>query len=220
MKTIRVSAVFLAGIFLCTAQAAAQVPENDTQSWNDIQLTIPLHKQVDFVVQGTVRIGGNLTTAVDERWGAGFNFKLNQYVTLSTSYFNREARPPHGRREREIRVTNGVTFQFPVGKFTVSDRNGLERRWRVPQVDAWRYRNRLRLEHPFKINKTKFNWFISDEVFYDWSLHDWVRNRAAIGANHTFNKHFTGELYYMRQNDGRSRPGDLHVIGTLLRFKL
>lgn len=220
MKTIRVVAVFLTGVFLCAAPATAQVPEKDTQSWNDIQLTIPLHKQVDFLVQGMLRIGDNLTSAVDERWGAGFNFKLNQYVTLSTAYFNREARPPNGRREREIRVTNGVTFQFPVGKFTLSDRNGLERRWRSPQMDAWRYRNRLRLEHPFKINKTKFNWFISDEVFYDWSVHDWVRNRAAIGANHTFNKHFTGELYYLRQNDGRSRPGDIHVIGTLLRFKL
>jgi hypothetical protein len=47
-----------------------------------------------------------------------------------------------------------------------------------------------------------------------------VRNRAAIGANHAFNKHFTLELYYMRQNDGRSRPGDLHIIGSLWRFKL
>lgn len=31
---------------------------------------------------------------------------------------------------------------------------------------------------------------------------------------------YTGELYYLRQNDGRSRPGDLHVIGSVLRIRL
>ena len=102
----------------------------------------------------------------------------------------------------------------------MSDRNWFERRWREPQVDSWRYRNRLRVEHPFQIDKTKFNWFVSDEVFYDWSLNDWVRNRASVGANHAFNKLFTLELYYLRQNDGRSRPGDLQIIGSLWRFKL
>ena len=212
----------LAFLLLCATQTTAQsrVPENDVQSWNDIQLTIPLNKKIDFVMQGTIRFGGNLTTAVDERWGAGFNYKLNSYVSLNASYFNREARPPNGRREQEIRATLGVTLQTTLGKFTLSDRNGFERRWRDPQVDSWRYRNRLRLEHPFSIDKTKFNWFISDEVFYDWSLNDWARNRAAVGANHAFNKHFTGELYYMRQNDGHTRPGDIHIIGTVMRLKL
>lgn len=196
------------------------VPENDVQSWNDVQLSVPLHKKVDFLVQGTLRFGGNLTTAIDERLGAGVNVKLNRYVTLNASFFAREARPPNGRREHEFRTSKGVTLQFPVGKFTVSDRNVFEHRWRSPQVDAWRYRNRIRLERPFQINKTKFTWFISEEVFYDWSLNDWVRNRAAIGGTHAFNKHFTLELYYMRQNDGRSRPGDLHIVGSTWRFKL
>jgi hypothetical protein len=200
--------------------AQSTVPETDNQLWNDVQLTIPMTKKADFFLQGTLRIGGILSTPVDERWGAGFNYKLSKYVTLNELYFHREAKPPHGRPEHEERLSLGATFQGPIGKFTLSDRNWFERRWREPQVDAWRYRNRVRMEHPFKIEKTKFNWFISDEVFYDWSLRDWVRNRAAIGASHTFNKHVAGELYYMRQNDGRSKPGDVNIIGTTLRFKL
>jgi hypothetical protein len=27
------------------------------------------------------------------------------------------------------------------------------------------------------------------------------------------------DLYYLRQNDGRARPGDLHVVGTALRIR-
>lgn len=203
------------------ARSQSRVPENDVQSWNDFQLTVPLNKKVDFVAQLTLRFGDNLFgAAVDERWGSGFNFKPNKYLTLGASFFDREARPPHGRSEREVRGTLTATVQNTFGKYSVSDRNSLERRWREPQVDAWRYRNRLRVEHPFQVGKNKFTWFVSDEVFYDWSLHLWPRNRAAAGITRPVNKHLTLELYYLRQNDGRSRPGDLHIIGSSWRFKL
>lgn len=162
-----------------------------------------------------MRIGGNLTKAVDGRWGFGFNYKGGKYLSFSQILVQREAKPPNGRREHEQRLTLAGTVRFPVGKFTLSDRNSVERRWRQPQADSWRYRNRVQLEYPFNIGKKKFTFFISDEPFYDFS----VRNRGTIGAGHAFNKHFTGELYYMRQNDGRSRPGDLHVIGTTMRFR-
>jgi len=209
-------------ILTCAASAAAQSPvsETDTQSWNDFQLTIPMTKRIDFVPQLTLRFGDNLTNPVDERFGAGFNYKLNPHITVQESILARVARPPKGRSEHETRLTFGATLQEPIGKFGLSDRNWFERRWRDPQVDAWRYRNRIRLEHPFQIQKTNFTWFVSDEVFYDWSLHDWVRNRAAVGAAHTFNKQFTLDIYYMRQNDGRTHPGDLHIIGTVWRIKL
>jgi len=203
-----------------TAQRTNPVPETDIQNWNDVQISVPVNKKVDFVLLGTLRVGDNLTTPVDERLGVGFNYKLHPYITLNESVFGRTARPPHGRREHEMRLTLGATLQKPLGKFTLSDRNWFEKRWREPQVDSWRYRNRIRLEHPFQISKTKFNWFISDEVFYDWGVRDWVRNRAAVGASHAFNKQCTLELYYLRQNDGRSRPGDIHVIGSLWRIKL
>jgi hypothetical protein len=217
--------VLLSTIFLCmaghsSAPAQTPVPKADTQSWNDVQLTVPLNKKVDFLIQGTLRIGGNLTTAVDERWGFGFNYKASKYITLNELYFHREAKPPHGRQEREDRLTFGATLRVPVKKFTLIDRNWFERRWRSPQVEAWRYRNRIQLEHPFKIKKAKFTWFVSEEPFYDWSQHDWVRNRFGVGASHVFNKHFTGDLYVMRQNDGRTRPGDVNIIGTVLRFRL
>lgn len=202
------------------AQTPSKVPKADTQNWNDIQLAVPLGKQVDFVLQGTLRVGGNITRPVDGRWGVGFVFKVNKYLSFNPFYFHREARPPGGKHEDEERLTLGATLRFPLGKFSLVERNWFERRWRHPQVDAWRYRNRVQIEHPFKINKGKLTFFVSDEVFYDWSLHDWVRNRFSVGANHAFNQHFTLEVYGMRQNDGRTRPGDINVIGTVMRFRL
>jgi len=225
MRCLDLPGLALVLVLVCAAaearaQTPSQVPEADTESWNDVQLAIPLSRKVDFLIQGTVRIGGNLTTAVDERWGFGFNYRIQKYLTLNELYFRREATPPNGKHEYEDRLSFGATLNIPIGRFTVVNRNWLERRWRHPQVDAWRIRNRVRLEHPFKIQKHEFTFFVSDEVFYDWSLHEWVRNRVGVGANHAFNKHFTLEVYGMRQNDGRTRPGDINIIGTWMRFRL
>jgi len=219
MKTLMLSVACLAA-FALPVFGQARVPEDDNQSWNDIQVTIPLNKKTEFVLLGTVRIGDNVTSFVDERVGVRLNYAIQKYVTLQTLYFHRDAKPPNGRHEREERLTFGANFRIPMGKFTLNTRNWFERRWRHPQVNAWRYRNRIQLDHPFKIGTTKFNWLLSDEFFYDWSLHAWPRNRAAAGISHTFNKHLTLEIYYMRQNDGRARPGDLNIIGTTWRVRL
>jgi Protein of unknown function (DUF2490) len=215
-----VSIVLLCGAIAVRAQTTNPVPKSDVQFWNDTQLAVPLSKKVDFVIQGTLRIRSNFSQAVDGRWGAGWVFRPNKYLSFNPFYFHREARPPHGRPEVEERLTLGATVRLPLGKFTLSERNSFERRWREPQVDAWRYRNALLLEHPFKVGKNKFTFAVGDEVFYDWSLHVWARNRFAAGVSHVFNKHFTLYVYGMRQNDSHTRPGDITILGSQMRFRL
>jgi len=214
------------GIFVVLAWAgiieaqANRVPKSDNQSWNDLQIAIPVTKKVDLTLQLTGRFGDNVTQIADLRYGVGAVFRLNKYLSFNPFYFRREARPPNGRHESEDRLTLGTTIRIPVGKFTVSDRHWFEHRWREPQINAWRYRNKLQIEHPFTIEKKKFTWILSDEVFYDWSLHVWPRNRVGAGISHPFNKHLTVELYYTRQNDGRTRPGDLNIIWSVWRVRL
>ncbi len=215
--------LFLVVAYVClpaVMRAQSQVPKVDTQLWTDVQLTVPINKQFDFVLQGTLRLGGDVSTVVDRRIGTGFNFKASKYVTLNELYIHREARPANGRSEYEERLTLGATIRFPIRKFTGSTRTWFERRWREPQVDSWRFRDRVQLEHPFSINKAKFTWFVYDEFYYDFAAKAWSRNRVGVGASHAFNKHFTGELYYVKQNDRRARPAEVNAIGTTLRFRL
>jgi hypothetical protein len=214
--------LLLIGVLVCAAQVTAQlrVPETDNQSWNDLIIAVPMTKKVDFTTQITLRLGDNATQTADQRYGIGFVFRPNKYLSFNPFYFHREARPPNGRHESEDRITLGATVRIPVGKFTIANRSWFERRWRTPQVEAWRYRNRVLVEHPFKISKKNFTWFVSDEVFYDWSLHVWPRNRLSGGVSHIFNKHLTLELYYTRQNDSRTRPGDLNIIWSAWRVRL
>jgi len=209
--------LFIPGGVVCAQTTSSHL---DTQNWNDVFLIVPLSKQVDFVMQGTLRNGRNLHRPVDERLGIGFSFKLGKYLTVVPNYLYIGMQPFEGRRVFEDRLSVLATVRVPVGRFVFSDRNLFERRFRRPGISSTRYRNRLQVEHPIGPPKQKLSLFVSDEVFYDWSFNAWVRNRAAVGLSKVVNKHLTLDLYYLRQNDSHSVPGDLHVIGSTWRFKL
>lgn len=199
--------------------ASAQ-DHTDNQLWSDVQIAVPVTKTIDFNVLGTLRLGRDIHRPVDERIGAGFSFKLGKYLTVSPNYLYIGTQPFEGRRGWESRLSLPVTVRFALEKFRFGDRNLFERRFRNPGITSTRYRNRFQVEHSVGPSKLGLSLFVADEVFYDWSINRWVRNRFTIGASKVFNKHFTQDFYYLRQNDGVSRPGDLNVIGTTVRLRL
>jgi hypothetical protein len=205
---------------LGTCASAQLVDRTDNQVWSDVQVAVPVTKQFDFNVLGTLRLGRDINRPVDERVGVGFTFKAGKYFTVSPNYLHIGMQPFRGRKIWENRLTFPVMLRFNAGKFRLSDRNQFERRIRNSGARSTRYRNRFLVEHPIGDSKWGLSFIIGDEVFYDWAVNRWVRNRFAVGVSKVFNKHFTQELFYLRQNDGISIPGDLNVIGTTLRFRL
>lgn len=199
---------------------AAQLDQTDNQQWTEVVLAVPVTIRFDFNLVGSLRVGRDIIHPVDERVGAGFTFRVNKYVTISPHYLHIGMQPFSGRRVWENRLVLPVQIRFNLGKFRLSDRNQFERRLRNSGVHSTRYRNRFQVEHPIGSGKLGLSLFIANEVFYDWTVDRWVRNRFSVGASKVFNKHFTQEFYYLRQNDGVSIPGDLNVIGTTLRFRL
>lgn len=219
-------------------QSLPPAPHDDTQLWTDVQFTIPLKKGEDdkkksfdkiaLLLSGTLRVGRNITQPVDERAGVSIEFKFfpshktapGLNIRFTPGYLYQAAQPSEGRKSYESRLLLGATVEYPWRDFKFTDRNLVERRFRNSQPDSTRYRNRLQIGHPVTLRQKEFNLFMADEVFYDWSVNEWVRNRFTVGISRKFNDRYTAEFYYLRQNDGRSRPGNLHVIGTLLRIRL
>jgi len=202
------------------AQTIPSPPRYDTQFWNETQLIAPASKKLDFIIIGVLRIGRDLNRPVDERIGAGVAFKPNRYVTFLPHYLYVAQQPFTGRKIFDHRLNLEATFRLFPGKFTIADRNRLECRVRHAGRDFWVYRNRLQIDYPVKIGDFSFKPFIADEVWYDSSANKWTRNRFSVGIIKDFHPRFSGELFYLRQNDGLARPGNLHVIGTLLRIRL
>jgi len=207
-------------LWLFSATAYGQVDRTDNQFWSDVQLAIPVTKNVDANILGTLRVGRDFSHPVDERVGVGFTFRFGKYFTVSPNYLAIGMQPIPGRRVWENRLSLPVQVRFNAGGFRLIDRNLVERRLRNSGVKTTRYRNRFQVEHPIGAKDWQLSLFVADEVFYDWAVDRWVRNRFTVGGSKVFNKHFTQDLYYLRQNDGVSVPGDLNVIGTVLRFRL
>lgn len=217
---------FLLTIVICiaaTLAAGAQTTtpdDTDTQSWNDFQLSIPITKTVDVSLTTTHRIGENLGRYNEGRIGAGVGVKLHDSFSTAAGYNYIESRNSAGRFSTEHRFhVNGV-YKFPFKKFGVSHRSQYEYRVRS-SGNSWRYRPSLTLEKGLPeriISKAKV--FVTEEPFYVSTTGKFSRNRFSVGIKKVVNDNFSLDIYYLRQNDSFSRPGDLHVIGTAWKFSL
>lgn len=211
----------------CLSSAAAQSPpRDDDQEWNEVQITKPLSRRRDLLLSGQLRFGRELTHPVEEQLTAALAFKINPYLTLTPTYSYVSQQPYAGRLVNQHRMVFVVTGRFTWRDLTFTSRHQLERRLIVGNPDSTVYRPRLMLEHPARLGSFKFKPFIWNEIRYS-SLRQasgkrlgWFRNRLALGINKQFTPHLSMDFYYLRQNDGFSRPGNIHAAGVSLRILL
>jgi hypothetical protein len=149
-------------------------------------------------------------------------FKANKYVSLAPGFLYINRHFSVGQSDLEKRPSMAATFTLPRTRFTLSDRNLVERRYRQPQGNSTRYRNLLQLQYPFVVQGKHLTILTSDEVTYDSAFSAWARNRFLAGIRKQINNYCSADFYYIRQNDGRARalPGDFNVIGVSLAFRL
>jgi hypothetical protein len=178
-----------------------------------------MNEQFDFTFVGTFRFGNNITQLNDRRIAASIVYKPNKSWSFQPFYWNIVARNSRGRFQMEHRLNLRATYRFPFKKFGLSHRSWIERRLRKPR-NSWRYRPSLSFEKGIEKIIPDARVFVTEEVFYDSILKKFSRNRFSVGINKTLTKNLSLDVFYMRQNDGFSRPGDLNVIGTSWRFKL
>ena len=206
--------LFLCGFCFLNAQAQ---DDEDVQSWNDLQLTVPMKKDFDYFLWFTGRFGSNVTQLSDARIATGFTWKATKSLSVSPFFWHVNARNSRGRFRVENQLNLRGVYHFPTKKFGLAHRSQYEYRMRSPQ-NSWRYRAMLTVDKDIPKNildKAKF--YVSDEVFYDSIIKKFNRNRFTVGVIKTLSKKLALDVYFMRQNDGYSHPGDLSVIGTAWR---
>lgn len=196
--------------------------DSDGQSWNDVQLTVPMTKQFDFFLQGTGYFGNNATELSDRRIAVGFVYKPAKSFSVTPFYWNINARNSAGKflTEHQLNLRGNYRFPFVYKGFGLSHRSQYEYRIRQPQ-NSWRYRAMLTVDKNIPkrfIPKAKF--FVADEIFYDSIIKKFNRNRLMIGISKTLTKKVSADIYYMRQNDGYAHPGDLNILGTAVKIHL
>lgn len=191
---------------------------SDNQLWSEIHTTTMLNNYWDFVANGQLQFGDDISELIQESFHAGFNVKVNEYLTISPTYGYFNDDPADGGNSHENRASVLATVHFPLSGFHVSIGNEFEYRLRDPQTDSWRYRPRLTIEHPIGPSPWNLSAYLADEGFYDSEFSRFVRNRAYAGIKKKLMENLTIDLYYMRQDDNEANPGNLNVVGLALHF--
>ena len=216
-------------IFIAIPAVLGQTaPERDVQVWSDTYLTIPLMKKADnktaklSVIFGTTfRLGRNAEHFVDERVSAGFEFRVNRFLTIAPAYLYRADQPIRGRREWESRIRLDIGLEKQFKGFSIKDRNRIEHRFRNFRSDTTRYRNKIQLSFPVKRGKTElFSPFIADEPYFEFQSKKWTRNEFSAGISRKLDKAVTADFYYLLQNNRGTTFKYVNVFGVTLKIKI
>lgn len=215
----RFFSIFLLFMF-CVSVAAQSNDDEDLQQWNDLQVSVPLHKKLDLLLLAEIKFANNISLVSEGRGGAGLNWKITKELALSPSYVYIESRNSAGRFAAEHRVRLRGSYRFPIDRIGLTHRSSIEFRFRSSGY-SWRYRPSITVEKSLPnriISDAKI--FLTEEPFYVSTTGGFTRNRISIGIAKQISPRLGLEVYYMRQNDGFSHPGDLNVIGTAWKVKL
>jgi hypothetical protein len=197
------------------------------QSWNEVQLIVPLlrsqdakGKNVDRVTttfSGIARLGRK-DDLVDGRMGFNIDFRVNEHLSLLTGVVYRRDELTKNEPHSETRITVGGTLSAIVGLFSIRDRNMYERRVRNQRNDTNVYRNRLQIYVPLKRDgKTLFSPFISEEAFYDITAGRGILNEFFAGVSRNLAPRTALEIAYIRA-DGK--PANVNGLSLTLKITL
>ena len=194
-------------------QTSDEEPRTDNQFRGEVEVAVPIVKDLFLTVGGDLRVG----QVDDNRFVRGevgvlYKQEIGKYLTVVPRYRYRAEQLFSGASSTENRLSADGVVNFKIRKFEITDNNLFEFRFRR-SGNSQRYRNRLKVSHPLKVGKTNIDLFVSDEVYYEVEERAWTRNRFKVGFGKDLGERGGYEVYYMRQNDGFSRPGDLHVFG-------
>lgn len=211
---VRRRSIIAVGLVLVMASAASgQVVQSENQLWFEGQYTFLKTEKADLTASGGARLGRGMDHFVYERTGMMVSLKLLPMLTVTPSYNYVASQASAGRDVREHRYAVDGTLSWHLGRFQMNDRNRFERRV-LPTAAYFRYMNRFQILHPLTLGKQHINAWIADEVFYYGIYHQWSRNRFSTGISKRLSARLALDLYYLRQNDHYSHPGDINAFGV------
>lgn len=225
MRQLSVSVVILV-LFTFAALAQTDSLPEQTQSWNEVQLILPLKfgkdrkgKQIDKITatfSGISRIGRN--EFLDNRVSATADYRINRHLSVFGGVLYRQDEITKNQPRNETRLTTGATISVAWRGFTFRDRNMFEHRFRNNRADLNLYRQRIQISRPITYKKKElFAPFISEEGYLDTRTKEWVQNEFYAGITRRFTPKVSLDIAYLRSD---TRPINVNGLSLNLRIRL
>lgn len=126
----------------------------------------------------------------------------SRFLVLEGGY--RYITAPDAPPENRMLTAATANFPLPAG-FHLSDRNRFDLDWKNGDF-AWRYRNRLSLEHTFAIRSYHLIPYVAAESFYLSQYNKWATTDLYAGCLSPVGKRFEFNAYYEHENDTGKHP--------------
>ena len=220
---------FFLGFGSATA-ALSQTPQPGSvfQSWNEVQLIVPVVRSKDAkgktvnrvtaTFNGIFRLGRKDVDLVDRRMGVMFDFRVNKYLSVITGALYRKDEIVKNAPHTETRLDFGAILSKTWHDFLFRDRNMYEHRFRNGRSDTNLYRQRIQISHPVKhAGKVLFSPFISEEGYYDLGARSWVQNEFYAGISRSINRMTSIDIAYLHN---ASKPANVNGLSLNLKITL
>lgn len=225
MRQLSVSLVILLLFSFSVFAQQDSLPEQ-TQSWNELQLILPLKygkdrkgKTIDKITasfSGIARIGRK--DFLDNRIGSTIDYRVNRYLSVFGGVLYRQDEITKNQPRNETRLTTGATLSATWRGFTFRDRNMFEHRFRNNRADTNLYRQRIQISHPIKYKEKEiFAPFISEEGYFDLQTKEWVQNEFYAGITRRLTPKISLDIAYLRSD---TRPVNVNGLSLNLRIRL
>ncbi len=229
--SVRAFSIFAWVAILYLVPSFSQAPDSDFQVWNETTLSIPIIKTTDesgkesdklsLVFIGVLRLGQNRLFPTDTRVGAGFDYKINKYLSFTPTYVFRRGEPLRNSKEYEHRLRFDLTVGDKWKNFEIKDRSRIEYRIRNSRGDSVRYRNKFTFSVPIKRDgKEVFSPFTADEIYYDFQAKEFSTNEISAGIAKKFDDNFSAEFFYVRRDFRNQTLRFLNGVGVNLKFRI
>ena len=214
-------------VLVATSAGFSQGRPSVIQSWNEVQLIVPVARSTDSegnsvnkitaIFNGIARFGRD-ADLTDGRGGIEFNFRANKHITLVTSALYRGDAVVEHVQQYETRLAAGATFSATWKQVSFRDRNLYEYRVRSGRNDISVYRHRFQASFPVKHKgKILFSPFLSEEAFFDFSVTQFNNNELFLGVTRRLNSQTELDIAYIR-ND--TSPANINGLSLNLKITL
>jgi hypothetical protein len=142
--------------------------------------------------------------------------KQHRYVLGVAYEFSRTLEGEEIFREQKIMVDGTYRYSLPA-KVLMTDRSRFEFRW-LENDFHWRYRNRLFLERPLKIEKLRFTPFGGAEAVWDQRYTKWTIFKFTGGVQFRLIRRSTLDVFYERQHCVTCSNPNTNIFGLTLNI--
>jgi hypothetical protein len=203
----------LATLSAVLAVGASFARADETQQWDELKFVGKVSEHADIFAATTLRLAEMAPTINRVSGQLGLNLHATTALTFSPNYQYIVNDPTEESGNWEHRPGIVAAINFPVGFAEATVDTGFEYRIREGKADSWRVRPKLKLKHQLGPKAWKADGYLANELFFDSTEDDFVRDRFFVGLEKKLGAGWTGDLYYCRQHQIRSSDPDLNIIG-------